>query len=88
MAVGFQEIVPLNVGKVLVGEDSAMTEAWERVLDKALNGSAANQPATKRRGVLSDYTAEFDDDDATEASRATTSEQDARDGEMGILRRR
>jgi len=54
VVVGFQEIVPLNVDKVLVGKDTAATEAWEEVLDRALNGSAAGTEITKRRGVLGD----------------------------------
>ena len=51
VVVGFQEIIPLTPGNVLAVQDSAQTEMWEAVLDRALNGNAANQESTRRRGV-------------------------------------
>jgi hypothetical protein len=55
VVIGFQEIVPLNVGKVLAVEDSAMTELWEDRVDDALNGERSRQEATRRRGVMEEY---------------------------------
>ena len=55
VVIGFQEIVPLNVGKVLAGEDSAMTELWEDRVDDALNGERSRQEATRRRGAMQEY---------------------------------
>ena len=72
VVVGFQEIVPLHVDKVLAGKDAAATEAWEEVLDRALNGDAARQGATKRRGTMVDYDASYGND-AGEGGGASTS---------------
>ena len=54
VVVGFQEIIPLTPGNVLAVQDSAQTEMWEAVLDRALNGDAANQESTRRRGAFSE----------------------------------
>ena len=54
VVVGFQEIIPLTPGNVLAVQDSAQTEMWESVLDRALNGDAANQESTRRRGAFAE----------------------------------
>ena len=54
VVVGFQEIIPLTAGNVLTAHDSAMTEMWENVIDNALNGNAANQESTRRRGAFAE----------------------------------
>jgi phosphatidylinositol-bisphosphatase len=38
VVVGFQEIVPLTPGKVLMQEDTAATAEWEAIIERALNG--------------------------------------------------
>lgn len=62
LVIGFQEIVPLTPGKVLAVQDSGMTEMWEGLIDKALNGSNANHPSAARRGARVDEpsTSQFD----------------------------
>ena len=62
LVIGFQEIVPLTPGKVLAVQDSGMTEMWEGLIDKALNGPNSNHPSATRRGARVDEpsTSQFD----------------------------
>lgn len=79
VVVGFQEIIPLTPGNVLAVQDSAQTEMWEAVLDRALNGDAANQESTRRRGAFAESSYE------RAASRTSTQNvQDATPGESWV----
>ena len=40
VVVGFQEIVPLTPGKVLMQEDAQATGEWEAIIERCLNGAA------------------------------------------------
>ena len=52
VVVGFQEIVPLTPGKVLMQEDAQATGEWEAIIERCLNGApsrdAENPPAPRR----------------------------------------
>ena len=45
VVVGFQEIVPLTPGKVLMQEDAQATGEWEAIIERCLNGAAGDAPA-------------------------------------------
>ena len=47
VVVGFQEIVPLTPGKVLMQEDANATGEWEAIIERALNGTVAAGEAKK-----------------------------------------
>ena len=47
VVVGFQEIVPLTPGKVLMQEDANATGEWEAIIERALNGTVAAEEAKK-----------------------------------------
>ena len=55
VVVGFQEIVPLTPGKVLMQEDANATGEWEAIIERALNGTVAageaKGPPPRRRRV-------------------------------------
>ena len=47
VVVGFQEIVPLTPGKVLMQEDANATGEWEAIIERTLNGTVAAGEAKK-----------------------------------------
>jgi|TARA_B110000967_G_scaffold206697_1_gene254025 hypothetical protein len=51
VVVGFQEIVPLTPGKVLMQEDTVATGEWEAIIERCLNGRAGG--ATHRPNASS-----------------------------------
>ena len=52
VVVGFQEIVPLTPGKVLMQEDSVATAEWEAIIDRTLNGKGSEAgPATNANAL-------------------------------------
>jgi phosphatidylinositol-bisphosphatase len=46
VVVGFQEIVPLTPGKVLMQEDAQATGEWEAIIERCLNGAESETSKT------------------------------------------
>ena len=57
VVVGFQEIVPLTPGKVLMQEDAQATGEWEAIIERCLNGAACDAPAPEPAGAADGWTA-------------------------------
>ena len=67
VVVGFQEIVPLTPGKVLMQEDAQATGQWETIIERCLNGAERDEksPALPAPASAADGWTAFGDDAAS-----------------------
>ena len=67
VVVGFQEIVPLTPGKVLMQEDAQATGQWETIIERCLNGAERDEksPAPPAPASADDGWTAFGDDAAS-----------------------
>ena len=69
VVVGFQEIVPLTPGKVLMQEDAQATGEWEAIIERCLNGAAGDAPAPPEPAGAADGWTAFGTDARPNATR-------------------
>ena len=69
VVVGFQEIVPLTPGKVLMQEDAQATGEWETIIERCLNGAACDAPAPPEPAGAADGWTAFGTDARPNATR-------------------